>query len=72
MYSIVVIKTKKSFTLLNECSTKRRTFGMLESSLLKIFPSKLRSLLQCVSLSFEKWESEEGSEYLFQQYHNSR
>ena len=57
MYSIEAVKTEVFFTSLNEWSPQRRTFEMLESSLLKIFSSILWSLLKNVSLSFENLDN---------------
>ena len=54
MYSIEAVKIEVFFSLLNEWLPQRSTFEILESSLLKIFTSTLRSLLKNISLSFEK------------------
>ena len=59
------------FTTINKCSLKRRTFEMLGLFLLKIFSSIFqKSFKYCLYL--ENWDSEEGSQQLFQQYHNWR
>ena len=65
IYSIEVVKIKVFFTSFNEWSQRRSAFEM-EVPLLKIFSSILWSILKSVSLSFEKLDIEEGSEYLFQ------